>query len=279
MKRFFLTTAAVMALGAMSITASAAVDEPDRFSNVTSNWGNAYTTYFYSSNGGITFRSGNVTANPLPYGLMDHGMVYSICCYNGRLYYSTGPEGSDIGEPVKIYSSGMDGTDNQLIADNAEAWSDIYIVDNVLYYTGYSSSYGYAKGYDGGIYKINLADKSWSKIVTGDVHMRYCDGDYVYYTDFGNVFAAIDVNGYQVVNMPSEADEFNYDLSIKGNHVYYVSGTAIYTRARGGGSIRKICNVPENSQINSITENYIYYSVLDFGYYGSTATLNCVTRW
>ena len=255
--------AAMLISVAASQNTFAAGEETSYFSNLSSNWGDAYTTFFYASNGGIFFKDGNVHVNPLPYGLMDQGEIYSICCYNEKLYYSTGPEGSDISEPVKIYSCDMNGQNNRLLADNVSAWSDIYIVDNVLYYTAYSSRIGEGpQGYDGGIYRINLNDLSWKKLVSGGVYMEYCDGDYVYYTNYSTIYDAIDVNGNNVVNISPDSDEYQLGLFIKGNKVYYISDDYLYERDRNGGNPRRICIIPEYSEINNVTENYVYYSII-----------------
>ena len=287
MKKLLLVVAMLVSL-LTSQTTFAAGEEPNYFSNLSSNWGNVYTTFYYGSNGGIFFKDGNVHVNPLPYGLMDQGQIYSICCYHEKLYYSTGPEGSDIPQPVKIYSCDMNGQNNILLADNASAWTDIYIVDNALYYTAYSSRIGEgAQGYNGGIYRINLNNLSWKLLVDGNVTMEYCDGDYLYYTNYFNIYAAVDVNGSRVVSIDRNSDEFDYSLFIKGDKVYYISDNGLYVRNRNGGNVRKICNVSGYSDINNVTENYIYYSniqkcpTVNYSNYNCNyfAYANCVSRW
>lgn len=286
MKKTLFTTLAALAAASTILTASAAQEECTYFSSLSSDWGTVYTTDFYGSNGGITFTDGNVHVNSLPYGLMDQGLIYTICCYKGKLYYSTGPDGSDIPEPVKIYSCDLNGQNNRLLADNATAWSDIFIIDDELYYGAYHSepSYG-AQGYYGGIYKINLNNLQWKKIVSGDVELTYCDGDYAYFTNHRDIYAAIDTNGYNTVAITPNCDEFNYNIWLKGNYAYYISGTGLYVRTKNRTDSKKLCTVPQNSylqisNISNITENYIYYSTINHSNYGSPkASVNRISRW
>ena len=124
-------------------------------------------------------------------------------------------------------------------------------------------------------------------LVDSDMTMTFCDGDYVYYTDYGNTYAAVDINGNNVVNITRDSDEFRYDLFIKGNKVYYISDTGLHVRNRNGGNSKRICSVSDWSDINNVTENYIYYSnvkkvpSVDYGDYtlNYIAYANCVSRW
>lgn len=258
----------------VSFNVSAAYEECTQFDYADSNWGTVYVTSRYGSNGGYYFAKGNVDINPLPYGMIDLGYIYKFSCYNGRIYYMTGPEGSYITEPVSIYSCDMNGNDNVLIANNVSAWSEAFIVDNVLYYEGFYSIPGDGvQGYYGGIYRVNLGDCTWKKIVDGRAELEYCDGDYVYFKtyvtnpyNFKNTYSyfAVDVNGYSCISMPEDCDEFSDNLftRIRGNKTYYISNNALYEKTRNSGNVKKICDVPKSTFIHSVTSSYIYYTIL-----------------
>jgi hypothetical protein len=271
-----ILAAVPIAILAMSSAAYAAGEETNYFSDVDGYWGSVYTTHIIGTNGGDTYGNGNVTVNMLPYGLKDQGRIYRFCFYNDKLYYLTGPDGSDIDYPARIYSCDINGKNNRLLADNAEPWSEVFIIDNVLYYDAYDSvSWGGPQGYDGGIYRINLNNLSWKKIVSGKVSLTYCDGDYAYYIVGNNwdTAAAIDVNGNHQVAVNIYSDEcvrgWLCEVWIKGNYTYYVSGNGLYVRTKNGYDSRLICKVNNYNHdyglyIRNITENYIYYSVRNF---------------
>lgn len=260
-KKIYATVCMLGLIGGTN--AFAANEETCYFSNLSNYWDTVYVTPHYASNGGIVFINGNVNVSGLPYGMMNEGDIYKICCYNGRIYYITGTEGSDVQEPVKIYSCDMNGENNILLADNAMAYSTAYIVDNVLYYQEYETVTNEGvQGYAGGISKINLYDLSWEKIVTGHADFTYCDGEYVYYRIYGVGNYAIDVNGNNVYDINPYSDEYDQDLIIKGNRVYYIDNRRLYERIRNGGDMRFICNVPQSTYINNVSSNYIFYSTV-----------------
>ena len=264
MKKAWVTVLAAVAVLQAS-AAMAANEETSYFSNMSNYWDEVYVTPHYASNGGILFENGNIGVTELPYGMMNDGDIYKICCYNGRIYYMTGPEGSDIPYPVKIYSCDMNGGNNILLADNVAAYGGAFIVDNVLYYQEYVSDFDNGpQGYDGGVTRINLSDLSWKKIVTGCVELKYCDGKYAYYHQYrsGDAYGAVDVNGNYSYNMDKNNDEYQYDVFIKGDSTYYISGNTLYKRQRNGGNARVICSVPSHSGINNVSSNYIFYSQL-----------------
>jgi hypothetical protein len=289
--------AAAAAIATISSAAYAAGEETNYFSDVDAYWDSVYTTHIIGTNGGDTYGYGNVNLNLLPYGLKDQGRIYTFCFYNNKLYYSTGFEGSDINYPARIYSCDIDGKNNRLLADNVEPWSQAFIIDNVLYYEAYNSDpWEGPKGYVGGVYKINLNNLSWKKIVTGKVILNYCDGDYAYYTIVDGMYnAAIDVNGKRWVAIDENSDECKREwmmsnVWIKGNNTYYVSGNGIYVRPKNGGDSRLICKVDNyyyyydyGIYIRNITENYIYYSVRNLNKrnenWGYVNEVYRVSRW
>lgn len=279
MKKTLISLSVIATSLMLAATANAASEECTEFGVVGSNWGMAYVTDFYGSNGGIRFRYGNINCNYLPYGTVNKGVIYSFCCYNGKIYYMTGYGETDPEYPASIYSCDMFGNNNRLLANNVYPWSDAYIVDNVLYYQEYrSQSYG-AKGYNGGVYRINLNNLSWKKIVDGDVTLRYTDGDYVYYSSTTGT-AAVSNDGSRWIRTNSSSDEYRYDYKVRGNKTYYISGNYIYEKTRNGGNATKLCSIAgkEYVSIDCITESYLYYTSLDIGRGGNWANLYRVHR-
>lgn len=238
---------------------------PSYFGCITNYWDTVYNTTHYNSNGGFMWMNGNVSLTSLPYGMINEGTIYTACCYNGRIYYSTGVDGSDIDVPTKIYSCDMNGQNNILLADNAVAYNDAIIVDNVLYYEEFTSySWHRTQGYSGGISKIDLNNLSWQRLVIGDVDLKYCDGEYVYYTNNytneTNINAAIDINGQNVVQIIPNADELG-DNFIQNDKVYYVNGSILYAKELNQWKQQKVANVHYGAEICNISSNYIYYVV------------------
>lgn len=254
-------------------------EEESYFGFITNHGETTYITSHYQSNGGFVWMDGNVETSFLPYGMMNEGVIYTACCYGNKIYYSTGVDGSDIDMPTKIYSCDMNGQNNVLLADNAVAYNDAIIVDNVLYYQEYRSYVDYGvQGYNGGISKINLNDLSWQKLVDGNVSMSYCDGEYVYYVNNNNnMHCAIDINGQNVVEMNPYIDEFTYHF-IKDDKVYYLSGNAIYEKDLNYWKQKKIATVPYNSEICNVSDDYIYYVAASSYTSPLTATIYRVHR-
>lgn len=256
--------------------AFAAMEEPHRFSYVDDYYDLVYTTDYYGTNGGIRFSGGNVNISSLPYGTMNLGEIYSFCVYGDRIYYLTAECGSDW-SPACIYSCNMLGGDNVLIADNACNFSNCYIVDGVLYYDAfYSQRDGYDDfypGYYGGIYKINLNDCSWAKLVSGFTQLTYCDGDYIYYyvglQQNGNNCYAVSADGSVTYNMSGDIDEYSDYYFLKGNVAYYIYNSGIRQRARNVKNFystlkTEINDISEllHDNILNVTSRYIYYGDL-----------------
>lgn len=255
-------------------TSSYYKEEASYFSVVSNYWDVSYYVPHFGTNGGWVWAEGNIQLTNLPYGMMDEGTIYTICCYNDKIYYSTGIEGGDIDVPTKIYSCDMNGQNNVLLADNAVAYNNAIIIDNVLYYQEYRpySDYG-VQGYNGGISKINLYDLSWQKLVDGNVSINYCDGEYVYYVNNNNgMHCAIDINGQNVIEMTPYIDEYNdtgtYDRGhfIKGDKVYYIDGNELYEKSLNQWMQQKISTVPYNSRVINVSNNYIYYAKMKTQY-------------
>ena len=258
-------------------------EEASYFSVVSNYWDTTYHVPHFDANGGWIWMEGNVKLSNLPYGMMDEGAIYTICCYNNKIYYSTGMGDGDIDVPTKIYSCDMNGQNNVLLADNAVAYNDAIIIDNVLYYQEYAPhTSGGMKGYNGGISKINLDDLSWQKLVDGNASMNYCDGEYVYYVNNNNgMYCAIDVNGQNVIEMSPWIDEYCSIGShqgeghfIKDDKMYYIDGNILYAKELNQWKQEIIGITPYNSQVINVSNNYIYYVTMKSQYSNGTYMKN-----
>jgi len=256
-----------------SIPAFAAYEKNVDFSRVGSYYEETYTTDFVYNDGGVKFIGGNISLNSLPYLSENRGDIYSFCFYHDKLYYLTAEEASDY-VPASIYACNPDGSNPILIADNACNYSNITIVDNILYYDAYASyEDDYYPGYYGGIYKINLGDCSWQKLVgDSDAVMKHCNGDYIYYTA-NNGYWAISTDGTFCVNVSAQADEIlcnDYDLNVivKSNTTYYVDdyGNILFRplNSYNADDAKLVAVCSGNPKIRCITEQYLYYSIDDF---------------
>lgn len=258
-------------------TVFATYEECSEFSCVDDYNGTVYSLYRRNGDGGFHYSKGNVDITYLPYGMMDHGIIYGFTIYNDKIYYSTGEEGSDPDSPAYIYSCDLNGQNNVLLADNVAGGG--WIIDNTLYYSAYKTRDSYSpQGYYGGIYKINLNDLSWAKILnTTDTPLYHFDGEYFYYgTNIGGYGGgsafAIGCNGQGIVAINPICDEYgyinnferNYNQIIKGNTTYYILNNKLYKKLRNGFNSAYICDVPNGAQLTNVTENYIYYTKLEY---------------
>ena len=180
------------------------------------------------------------------------------------MYYLKGEDASII-VPASIYSCNMDGSGITILADNASNFSNVYIVDNILYYDAYTTpewDMDYYNGYYGGIYSINLENLSWQKISDKKyADLWYCDGDYVYYKigHEGPCYAT-STDGTKTLYVSQWCDEFLEDVYVKGNLTYYVKNGDLYVRNKNGWGDRWLAKVPSGQfvSVSSVTDNNIY---------------------
>ncbi len=250
-----------------SINVFAAYEAPVRFADVYNYGDKVYTIEFWGTNGGITYKGANTDISNLPENIWDEGSwsnIYSFCCYNDKIYYLKGEDASIV-VPASIYSCNMDGSGITILADNASNFSNVYIVDNILYYDAYTTpewDMDYYNGYYGGIYSINLENLSWQKISDKKyADLWYCDGDYVYYKigHEGPCYAT-STDGTKTLYVSQWCDEFLEDVYVKGNLTYYVKNGDLYVRNKNGWGDRWLAKVPSGQfvSVSSVTDNNIY---------------------
>lgn len=244
----------------------------NNFSRVGSIGENVYVTPLAGTNGGFVFSPGNVDINQLPYGMMNLGDIYSFCYYNERIYYLTGEEGSDI-LPASIYSCDINGSDNKLIVDDAANNTEIYIVNNYMYYNQVKELPDYYT--NAGINRVNLENNVSEKFVNNDsAYMYFCDENNLYYSDSSSVgtYYSIDYNGQNINKLADNADETPGDYSIskfiKDDMIYYISGNKLYSQRRNdAASLKEMCEVPQEgynkSSIMNVDDKYVYYAYYD----------------
>lgn len=265
----------VFLVSLFSVNVFAAYESPVNFSNVYNYDDKVYTTEFYGTNGGITFRKGNIDICSLPDSVLSSlggNNVWNFCCYNNKIYYLAGAPASDI-IPAGIYSCNMDGSGITMLADNASNYSNVYIVDNVLYYDAYKSQewmYPDYQGYYGGIYSINLENLSWKKITADYAYICYCDGDYIYYRDGGDYYYAITTEGTNKMRVDGNCDECaRYDGVLKGDTFYYIQNGSMFIRSKNMNDRVWYADVADSEYafVASVTDDKIYWIDLKFGYY------------
>ena len=256
----------VFVMSFMSISAFAAYEAPVKLASVYNYGDNVYTIHYYGTNGGVIFLGGNVDIHKLPDSMYRvGGHIWRFCFYNDKIYFLAGEAESD-DTLAYIYSCNVDGSGIRLLADNASNKSEVYIVDNVLYYDAYAtedSMNTYYYGYCGGIYSINLGDLSWKKIVSDNSKLAYCDGDYVY---CGGQ-RAISVDGKRVIKVRRDCDEYSWDVFVKGNQAYYAGEGDVYVRDKNGENVRFIQKIQyARLLIDSVTDDKVYIVVVFGGY-------------
>ena len=270
-----LLCAALAAMAAVpTVSAFAATEDPVEFSTVDEMNGQVYVAPFSDMHqGGLKFIGENVNITSVPQGMLSNGATW-FCCYDNRFYYLD--MDYNLGN---IFSCDKNGNNPILIADNASAGEAVFIVDNNLYYTAYSSlwdeGYDYGREYYGGIYKINLATGDWQRLVTdSDAIMYFCDGDYVYYqTLSNNGYYSIDTNGNYCHYANSYDDEFGYNhfssyydewtsYALTGRTTYFIDANSVlYSKPRNGSGLTYIKGLTpgRGNRILKVTKNYIYY--------------------
>ena len=162
-----LLCAVLAAVAVLStVSAFAATEDPVQFSTVDEMNGQVYVAPFSDTWQDLYFKGGNIKLNLIPQIMLKYIYPY-FCSYNDRFYYMDGDS-----EITKIYSCDRNGNNDFLIADKVLGKESVYIVDNILYYTAYSSKWDYdnkySRQYYGGIYKVNLITGEWQRVVTDD---------------------------------------------------------------------------------------------------------------
>ncbi|MCC8014682.1 MAG: DUF5050 domain-containing protein, partial [Eubacterium sp.] len=283
--RLIFITAVFMLTALFSLTAQAANKEVYRFADVAEYNGEVYAHSWMDSSFDDCL-SGNVSVKWLPEKLEDqinskrYNALIDFTIYNGKIYYRAGnPCGAD--DCIEsIYVCDLDGSNNTLIADNADNHTNIYIVDNYLYYSSmrpYEDSGSPHPEADGGLYKVNLDDLSItalvepSGVVSNGAKLHYCDGYHVYYAytkarflyddNAESTCYVSDVNGYNTVEIPRSSMLFytGYKEYIWGDRKYYIKDGFMYEESKSDGSVKEIYEISGTANIKCATNRYIYY--------------------
>lgn len=192
---------------------------------------------------------------PLPYGMNNLGYIHRVAVHNGKLIYLTSADVSK-NVPSHIYLCDRQGKNNVHISENVAQESKIYISKNHLFY---AALFNPSMGYYGGVYKINLEDLSYEKILNEPAEISYFDGELLYLKN-NNDYFAIDANGNNRIKINSNCDEYAENVVIKDNEVYYVSNNFLYARIKNGNDAIRIAVVRDNSYPVFADEDYIYYA-------------------
>lgn len=265
MKRIFKLGMLTM-LTMLLYTAIAYAEDTTKFTTIQTYNGITYTCIDTFANGQIL--ANDVRSLPQQVHETDMGDIRNFAVYYDKIYYLTGEEGtSDI--LGYIYRCNLDGSNIELIANNADAISTPYLSDGCLYYTVYTDyNNWYGRGHNGGIMKINLNTGEYGKIVTDrDAYLENVLGDNVFY--YASDYHLMKTNGRYVGSIAKDDIEISANI-IVGNKAYKCFGYEIYTldwngnKKWVGSPVRTVDGHSAISQcycVENVTGGYIYYEV------------------
>ena len=234
-----------------------------------------------SSNGGFKWQRGNVPYSELP---VDESAewAYSFTIYNNRLYYNIGGYGSSWDWPASIYSCNLDGSDIQLLTDDAGCASGT-IVNNKLYYASY---YDFDSEYfinewgpgDGNINVIDLQTGQKSTLLPGKpegsekgnrrLHISEFYDDVMIYTLDWNEYHWYDLTNGDSGKI-SESELLPYHCSNSECNVFFYSQQSnkseIKVLYKDTGEENVLVTSNNYIHIVNVTDKYIYYQELEQG--------------
>lgn len=258
-----------------------------KFSVVNSYNGDLYCSYDISMIGAVNTE----ICNPLPYGLHNLGTIYSFAIYNGYIYYLTGGLGSDI-LPCSIYRCDLNGKNNIYIADNTYNHADLYIVDDVLYYSIAETIDGNVR--PNGIGKIDLKNNTYEQIYQMNRNFRitYCNKNYIFIKtnkwNEDDICFSIDHDGNYVNSLSNNYVEI-FNECINRNYAYNFYDGAVYKYDWNRNStwlfntVRKIGDDKlrqDSGRVVNVISNKVYYTIQfdtrrGFSYKVNTLLLRC----
>ncbi|MGN0162983.1 MAG: hypothetical protein ACI4EA_05290 [Candidatus Ornithomonoglobus sp.] len=221
-----------------------------------------------------TYCVGEITASDvrtLPKTVTNMGCIYNFAIYYDKIYYITGGEGSSdvLGY---IYRCNLDGSGNELIANDADALGNLFLSDGCLYYSVFNDyDNWYGRNLRGGIMKINLNTGAYGRIVTdsesyiinvlddkvfyyvdGNYHLMNANGAYIGRISEYDVEVASDAisgcTAYAGIDGEIYAFDWNWNARWIGSAVRYVNGNQTY----------------DTCFVENVTGGYIYYLVSFF---------------
>ena len=271
-KLLIFTIFAIISL--FSVTAHAS--DSIKFTTVQTYNGITYTCFdtYYAG------KTNTEIVKSLPRSLIKDVCIHSFAIYYDKIYYFTAPQGSD-GIQGSIYRSNLDGTNNELIANNVGGfYIQIFLSDGCLYYKDFYISPNSYKRYSNGIIKINLNTGETKRIITDyDAYLVNILDDKLFYKASSG-YHLMNTNGAYIGGISANDVEVASDI-IVGTTTYNGYDGAIYASCWGLNS-KWICNVPryvngyptnyEYPRVVNVTGGYIYYSISFYPkyYYGAT---------
>ena len=259
---FTFAVFAIISLFAMTAHASDTV----KSSIVQTYNGKTYTCAKYRVSGKIEDSS----VYSLAGSIKNRGMVNSFEIYYDKIYYNTSYEGSDnvVGY---IYRCNLDGSNNELIANDADAFADFYLSDGCIYYQvlyDYDNAYG--RYLNGGVMMINLNNGWYGKIITDwDAGLVNVLDDKIFYS-VSNGYHLMTSRG-RYIGANSSSDIEVYADTVVGAAGYKGEYGAIY-KYNWNKNSQWICNVPRSITgamavyyqypvVVNVSGGYIYYVI------------------
>lgn len=259
---FMLTIFAVLTLFSATVHASDTV----KSSKIQTYNGKTYTNIKNLPDGKIEDSS----VRALPSSLKKRDYIYSFAIYYDKIYYVTGYEGSDCVLGY-IYRCNLDGSNNELIANNANALANFYLSDGCLYYQvlyDYDNYYG--RYLNGGVMLINLNTGWYGRIITDyDATLENVLDDKVFYS-VSSGYHLMTARG-RYIGKNDYRDAEVYSDIVVGDTGYIGENGAIY-KYDWNRKKKWICNVPRSvtgalvvnyqyPYVVNVTGGYIYYAI------------------
>lgn len=266
MKKIFeLTLMTIMSM--FLCTAIVYASDSIKFTSVQEYGGVTYTC-------ADTYCVGEITAGDirsLPQTVTNKGVIYNFAVYYDKIYYITGSAGtSDV--LGYIFRCNKDGSDNELIANNADALGTLFLSDGCLYYdVFYDYDNYYGRNLCGGIMKINLNTGNYGRIVTDrDASLvNVLDDKIFYYTAGSDIYHLMNSAGAYIGAISEYDVEAASDI-IVGNVAYAGFDGEIYAFDWNfnstwiGSTVRYVngCQTyPGLCYVENVTGGYIYYTI------------------
>jgi hypothetical protein len=248
-----------------------------KFSDVVEYGDGAMVTHIATSNGVVSWQSGNILYREIPVKNGEH-RVHTFTIYNDKIYYLYDEFGSDAVSSAEIYSCDLDGGNRELLADDAAWDATVYIVNDKLYYNTYYDfdfdlyieEYGVG---DGDVKTIDLNTGEKSTLIKGrsvnnqsvSSILKMHDDIIIYHW---GVYSS-DGGGYRWFDTVTgesgsiDESEIHYWCNAANDVYYYRSDDykeiKMYNSKTGEESV--LVSAGERSVwIDNMTDKYIYYS-------------------
>lgn len=266
MKKFFKISLILAVFAVVSLfTATAHASDSVKSTYVQTYDGVTYTCV-------DTFHSAELNKSEiktLPDSLTNDGFIYSFAIYKGKIYYITGVKGSSdvIGS---IYRCNLDGSENELIANDATASACFFLSEDCLFYpvlNDYDNNH--KRNLSGGIMKIYLPTGAYRKIITDrNVTLRNVLNNNVFY-QVGDGSHLMNTMGAYIGGLSPNDVEIAADVIVGATaYMAYLGDVYAHDWSWNKTFICNLADYVNGNKVNSysgevvnVTGGYVYYYV------------------